>query len=203
LLCYNKRIATRIFFTDQPRRKAKNWREPDPLSASDEGKIDPAEAAELHDQYSEELRRFLIGLLRDGQLADDVAQTTFTKLVEHGHTTREESRRGWLYRVAYREAMLVRRRQAVDDAARRRVAWSREAVGEPAESLLLQAETIQEVRRAIEELPAEQRRVVRMRIYEDKTFSVIAEELGIPLGTALGRMRAALKKLRARLESER
>ncbi|NQU19940.1 MAG: hypothetical protein HQ567_01555 [Candidatus Nealsonbacteria bacterium] len=41
------------------------------------------------------------------------------------------------------------------------------------------------------ELPAKQREVVRMRIYEEKTFVRIAEELGIPLGTALARMRAA------------
>jgi DNA-directed RNA polymerase specialized sigma24 family protein len=38
-----------------------------------------------------------------------------------------------------------------------------------------------------------------MRIYEEKTFATIAKELKIPLGTALGRMRAALIKLRAKL----
>ena len=125
------------------------------------------------------------------------------KLVERGHETKEESRKGWLYRVAYHEAMSVRRRQVVDDVARRRVAWSGEAAGEPAESPLLRAETVHQVRQAIEGLPAEQRQVVRMRIYEDKTFAAIAEELRIPLGTALGRMRAAMKKLRTRLERER
>jgi RNA polymerase sigma-70 factor (ECF subfamily) len=39
-----------------------------------------------------------------------------------------------------------------------------------------------------------------MRIYEEKTFAMIAQELGIPLGTALGRMRTALAKLRKTLE---
>ena len=34
-----------------------------------------------------------------------------------------------------------------------------------------------------------------MRIYEEKTFAVIAEELSIPLGTVLTRMRLALKRL--------
>jgi DNA-directed RNA polymerase specialized sigma24 family protein len=38
-----------------------------------------------------------------------------------------------------------------------------------------------------------------MRIYEEKTFATIAKELRIPLGTALGRMRAATIKLRAKL----
>ena len=35
-----------------------------------------------------------------------------------------------------------------------------------------------------------------MRIVEDKTFGQIAEELQIPLGTALSRMRLALERLR-------
>lgn len=173
-----------------------------PLSAAAEARIDPATVAALHAQYGQELQRFLLGLLRDHQLVGDVLQATFVKLAEHGHKTREESRKGWLFRVAYNEAMLVRRRQAVDDAALRRAAWDREAVGPSAEAQLVRAETIALVRQAIQELPAEQQRVVRMRIYEDKTFAVIAAELGIPLGTALGRMRTALIKLRTKLEKQ-
>jgi RNA polymerase sigma-70 factor (ECF subfamily) len=49
-------------------------------------------------------------------------------------------------------------------------------------------------------LRPEERQVVRMRIYEEKTFAAIANELKIPLGTALGRMRTALLKLRAKLK---
>jgi DNA-directed RNA polymerase specialized sigma24 family protein len=39
-----------------------------------------------------------------------------------------------------------------------------------------------------------------MRIYEEKTFAVIAKELKIPLGTALARMRSAVMKMRTRLD---
>ena len=172
------------------------------MSAAEEEKIAPATVAELYARYGTELQRFLLGLLRDHQLAGDVFQTTFAKLAEHGHKTREESRKGWLFRVAYNEAMLVRRRQAIDEAARRRTAWDRDSVGESAEASLVRAETIHLVRQAIQELPAEQQQVVRMRIYEDKTFATIAAELDIPLGTALGRMRTALIKLRTKLEEQ-
>ena len=172
------------------------------MSAADHGKIDPATVAELYARYGVELQRFLVGLLRDSQLAADALQATFVKLAEHGHKTREESRKGWLFRVAYHEAMLLRRRQAIDEAALRRTAWDREFVGESAEAELVKAETVQLVRQAINELPASQQQVVRMRIYEDKTFAVIAAELGIPLGTALGRMRTALIKLRTKLEKQ-
>jgi RNA polymerase sigma-70 factor, ECF subfamily len=176
--------------------------EPDPLSAAEEGRIDPATVADLYARHGAELQRFLLGLMRDHQLAGDVLQTTFAKLAEHGHRTREESRKGWLFRVAYNEAMLVRRRQAIDESALRRTAWGRDSVAESAEASLVRAETVQFVRQAIQELPAGQQQVVRMRIYEDKTFAVIAAELGIPLGTALGRMRTALIKLRTKLERQ-
>ncbi|MBT4866073.1 MAG: RNA polymerase subunit sigma-24, partial [Planctomycetaceae bacterium] len=43
---------------------------------------------------------------------------------------------------------------------------------------------------------------VCMRIYDEKTFQVIADELNLPLGTVLTRMRLALKKLAACFESD-
>lgn len=168
------------------------------MSAPDEDRIDPAVVAELHARHADELRRFLTGVLRDAQLANDVMQTAFTRLVEQGHTARPESRKGWLFRVAYNEAMLVRRREAVADRLLPRAAWFAQPPEEPVDGLL-RAETVQRVRRAITELSPQQQQIVRMRIYEDKTFATIAQELGIPLGTALGRMHAALEKLRSRL----
>jgi DNA-directed RNA polymerase specialized sigma24 family protein len=134
--------------------------------------------AALYAEHGEELRRFLQGVLRDGALAADCLQATFIKLVERGHETREETRKAWLFRVAFHEAMAFRRRAAVGDRVYRQVAW-------------LSAENPP---------TAEERQIVRMRIYEEKTFAVIAAELKIPLGTALGRMRMALMKLRTKLD---
>jgi len=144
------------------------------VSVAEEKRLDPATVAALHARYGAELQRFLLGLLRDRQLAADVFQATFVKLAERGHTAREESRKGWLFRVAYNEAMLVRRRQAIDDAALRRAVWRGEGAGQAADANLVRAETIRLVREAIGKLPAEQQQVVRMRIYEDKTFAEIA-----------------------------
>jgi RNA polymerase sigma-70 factor, ECF subfamily len=168
-------------------------------SGSVNGSLDPSVVAALYIEHGEELRRFLLGILRDAQLTSDVLQATFTKLVERGHETRSSSRKAWLFRVAYHEAMAYRRRQGVGDRVLRNVAWHTSSNAGPAEEPLLRLEAVQSVREALEHLPPEQRQVVRMRIYEEKTFAVIAKELKIPLGTALGRMRAALTKLRARL----
>jgi len=165
----------------------------------DETKLDPAVVAALYLDHAEPLRRFLVGLLRDSSLAGDVLQATFTKAVQVGHTTCAESRKAWLYRVAYREAMAVRRREAAASRATRKLVWSQRADEDSADGPLVRFETVEAVRAALAQLPAKQRQVVEMRIYEEKTFATIAEELGIPLGTALARMRAALEKLRGSL----
>lgn len=160
------------------------------------GKIDPAAVAAIYVEHAEPLRRFLLGVLGDSQLAGDVLQAAFTKLVERGHETREESRKSWLFRVAFHEAMAVRRRQNVGQKVVKRLAWSKDTTSDRADEPLLRLESVESVRAALDELPSEQREVVRMRIYEEKSFAVIAEELSIPLGTALGRMRSAMQKLK-------
>jgi RNA polymerase sigma-70 factor, ECF subfamily len=164
--------------------------------------LDPSIVAALYFEHGEELRRFLLGILRDAQLTADVLQATFVKMAQRGHETKEETRKAWLFRVAYHEAMAVRRREGVGEKVLRRVAWHTNRVAGSADEPLIRLEAVESVRAALEELPAEQRRVVRMRIYEDKTFATIARELKIPLGTALGRMRAAMIKLKARLGGE-
>ncbi len=169
------------------------------MSAADEGKLDPAIVAALFEEYSDELLRFLIGVLRDHQLASDALQAAFTKMLERGHETNEQSRKAWLFRVAYNEALVVRRRQKTGKNVLERVAWSADLY--QSDDAIVRNESVEQVRAAINELPPEQQRIVRMRIYEEKTFAVIADELKIPLGTALGRMRAALMKLRKKLDS--
>ncbi len=166
--------------------------------------LETEQVAALYLQHSEELRCFLVGLLRDSQLAADVLQATFVKMVQRGGETQVESRKAWLFRVAYHEAMAIRRREAVGEKIVKRIAEDRGSGENGAgrsvpEDVLVRHESVERVREALEQLPPDQRQVVRMRIYEEKTFAVIAEELKIPLGTALGRMRSALIKLRTRL----
>lgn len=175
----------------------------DPVRA-DPAKLHASVVAALYVEHGEELRRFLQGILRDAQLAGDVLQATFVKMAERGHETKVESRKAWLFRVAFNEAMAVRRREAVGDKVVRNMseqvpAWHQNGVGGHADDPLVRLESVEAVREAMNQLPPEQRQLVRMRIYEEKTFAVIAKELSIPLGTALARMRAALIKLRAKL----
>jgi RNA polymerase sigma-70 factor, ECF subfamily len=170
------------------------------LSDADDSKLDSAIVATLYSQHAEELRRFLFGLLRDGQLVQDVMQTTFIRLAEVGHTSQEQTRKAWLFRVAYNEAMLCKRRAGVHQKAvyRLTVESETESTGRPGDELI-RRETAEAVRDELERLTPEQQDVVRKRIYEGKTFAEIARELQAPLGTVLGRMHSALRKLRERL----
>jgi RNA polymerase sigma factor (sigma-70 family) len=177
------------------------------LSWADECKIDPQVVAALYLDHADALRRFVMGVLGDAEAAADVLHATFAKLVELGHTVREEGYKSWLFTVAYNEAMAIRRRRTVEANATRRIAADASAEletrgsqkGQSAEEHLIRWETVQQVRVAIENLPPEQREIVRLRLAEQKKFSEIAEQLQLPLGTVLSRMQLALAKLRKQL----
>lgn len=172
------------------------------MSESADRKLDPSVVAALFLEHGEELRRFLVGILRDHNSAADALQATFSKAIERGHMAREETQKGWLFRVAYNEAIVIKRKQAVQARAVGTLGEVRRDAERPPspEASLLLKEDAGRVRAALESLPAEQRETVRMRIYEDKKFAEIAAELGVPLGTVLTRMQSALKKLRKALE---
>lgn len=164
--------------------------------------LSPEYIAAMYVAHGEELRRFLVGVLRDSASAADCLQVVFTKLLERGHETHPESRRAWLFKVAFQEAMLHKRKAATSDRVLRKAAWTRQQPVDAPETGVLRMESLQQVQEALGKLPPEQQQIVRMRIYDGKTFAAIADELRIPLGTALGRMRTALMKLRRSMTAD-
>jgi RNA polymerase sigma factor (sigma-70 family) len=160
----------------------------------------PNPAVSGFDGLASELRRFVLGVARDPDLADDVMQATFLKALERGHEARLETARGWLFRVAFHEALATRRRTSARDRGLRRLAGFRPTAdpGTP-EAPLIRGEAAELVREALARLPEEQRRIVLARVRDDKTFAEIAAEDGLPLGTVLTRMRRALERMRKTL----
>jgi RNA polymerase sigma factor (sigma-70 family) len=171
----------------------------DALEAEDV-RIDPARVAALYVEHGQQLRSFLLGVLRDEHLAGDVMQLAFVKVLEQGHTARDESLKGWLFRVAYHEALIARRREAVHGRATERLAREAEPAHDQPSAGVVRGELVRSVQQAVAGLPAAQREVVRLRIYEQMKFTEVAATLNVPLGTALARMRAALKQLRQKLD---
>ena len=64
------------------------------------------------------------------------------------------------------------------------------------ESQLITTQVENDLRKLIEELPAEQKEVLMMRMYQDLSFKEISEMTGVSINTALGRMRYAIMNLR-------
>lgn len=173
--------------------------------------FDKSKADEIFAEHGVGLKRFLLGLLRNEAAADDAFQTTFIRLIEKGHMVKQAgSIKSWLFRVAYNEAMLIRRRDSISRKHAEGVAWKIQMQGNADRGtderlsqsvhFAIRQEDIIRVRQALLKLPDVQREVVEKRIYEDLKFREIADELDVPLGTVLARMQAALKKLRPILQ---
>ena len=156
------------------------------------------------------IERFAFGWLRNAEQAADVTQTVFAKLLEQSGlsddagTTDTTRIRPWLFRVAYNEAMLLRRKAAIEQR-------TIQAIGQESSSLGMTGSNVGDSTSfenreyasvALAQLPIEQRTIVLMRINDNQKFSEIAQKLNLPLGTVLTRMRAALGRLRNKLKSD-
>ena len=79
---------------------------------ADSGRLEADQILGIYDQWHDDLRRFLLATCGNAELADELLQATFSRLVEVGQTARPESIRGWLFKVAHNELRLWRRRSA-------------------------------------------------------------------------------------------
>jgi RNA polymerase sigma-70 factor (ECF subfamily) len=145
------------------------------------------------------LRGFLRGRLGQEVDVEDCLQAVCVKMILQSRKSPDDvlpaARRAWLFRVAANEAAALWRRRASTERMIQRQGAA-DAVPEDFTQQLIHNETAAQIRRAIEALPEPVRQVVRLRIQENLTFQQIAEQLNIPLGTALSRMRRAIATLK-------
>lgn len=165
------------------------------MTSENSERLTRAQIDALYAQYSHELRAFLRGVLRDADLAADALQMTFVKVMEAGHTADRATFKGWLFKVALNEALGLRRKQQRDNRLKQQSIWQTRDDEMTAEELVIRAESVETLRQVIQTLSDGQRQILELRLTEELTFAEIAEELQIPLGTVLTRMRAAVKKL--------
>jgi RNA polymerase sigma-70 factor (ECF subfamily) len=163
---------------------------------------DDAALGRLFERYEGPVFRFLFGVLKDHHQAEDALQETFIQALRKADGIDPATFRGWLFTVAYQQGMLQKRR------ARRRPAPAEPEVllGLVADGSAPDAERADDVR-AVNELlamlPAAQREVIRLRVYDGLRFRDVAERLGCPLNTALARMHDGVRRLRALWEARR
>ena len=144
--------------------------------------------------------RLAWAIVRDWGLAADAVQETFALFAQKHQTIEATRQRGWLFRTVQFQALNQRRSQQRSTQLIDRLREEPTAYATRSPSVARERdEQIEQLRRAIEDLPFEQRQVVQLRLADELGFAEIAEQLKKPLGTILSRMRLALEKLRRSL----
>jgi RNA polymerase sigma factor (sigma-70 family) len=168
--------------------------------------------SEVVERERTRLRRFIRRRVADPRDAEDVLQDVFSALVEANRLLMPiEHVTGWLFRVA---------RNRITDLFRKK---RPERFGDPGsadesgellrlEDVLPSAEAgpearyvrtllLDELERALGELPAEQRQVFVAHELEGRSFREMADETGLSVNTLLSRKRYAVLRLRQRLQA--
>ncbi|MBP3958541.1 RNA polymerase sigma factor [Gemmata sp. G18] len=157
---------------------------------------DSAALEPLFARYEEPVFRFLFGVLKDHHGAEDALQETFVQALRKADSVAADTFRGWLFTVAYRQAMLLKRKTKRLPAQADDFALLGLIGDEPADLRAGATDDARQVRELLDLLPEPQRAVISARVFDGKTFREVAAALGCPLNTALARMHDGLKKLR-------
>ncbi len=187
------------------------------MEADDRSLVSRARAGEadafraLVVRYQRKVYALALGIVRDPDLAWDVAQETFVRV--HGHLAEFEGKSAfgtWVFRIATHLAIdAVRkertgRREEMDDVDEAAVAEAGEGIlstglgNDPRESAL-RRELAGKMTEALESLPEKHRTILVLREVEGLSYEELAERLGIHKGTVMSRLFHARRKMQAAL----
>lgn len=148
---------------------------------------------------------YIIFVVKDRDVAEDIFQETFVKVItrlQQGRYVPSGKFAAWLMRIShnvimdwYREQRTEKVVDASDDGDLSRFAGDDE-LDTFIEQDFVNSQVYSDVRHMMEKLPAVQREVVFMRFYQQLSFKEIAETTGVSINTALGRMRYAILNMR-------
>ena len=164
-----------------------------------EGDIQAFES--IYARYADRLTSCAAPYLRSRDLARDVAQETFMKLLNNPPTTLTGDGLGpWLFSVAKHLAIdRARHLQYEIPTEPEPSGISGEPENSDPASMMAATSTAEQIRFEVEQLPDELRRVIHLRFDQNLSFQEIANQEKLPLGTVLWRGHRALELLRGKL----
>lgn len=165
---------------------------------------DRSAISSLIEKYSRRVRDYIRMMVKDTDLADDIFQETFIKavrVIDEGRYVDNDKFLSWVLRIAHNRVLDHFRASTTttlinESHAGYNVLGTMRYAERTVEEDIVADQSAQEVRELVELLPAEQREVVMLRYYSELSFKEIAEQTGVSINTALGRMRYALINLR-------
>jgi RNA polymerase sigma-70 factor (ECF subfamily) len=159
----------------------------------------------LYDRYQRLVYSMALSALGDSALAEEVTQDVFLRVWKRAETYRSEQGKvsTWLVRITRNRSIDMIRHKSIRPEAHS-VAWDDLPGRDPVDDHNVEqaAELTQQrqrVRRAVLQLPAEQKEALALAYFQGLTHQEIADQLGQPLGTIKTRLRLAMQKLKTSL----
>ena len=155
-------------------------------------------------RHQSRLFSYILSVVKNRDLADDIFQDTFVKAIitiRQGRYSESGRFFPWLTRIAHNRIIdafrQVKSENVVStDAGETDMLNRRELAEGNIEDHLAAVQIDRDVRRLVAALPDSQREVLQMRYYQDMSFKEIAAAKGVSINTALGRMHYAVLNLR-------
>lgn len=158
----------------------------------------------LLERYKDRLFSYILYQVRNADVAEDIFQETFVKVVvtiRDGRYTESGKFYSWVTRIAHNLIIDFFRREKGEntistDETEVDILNNAKLSDRCAQSAIDSEQTLVDLHLLINKLPQEQREVVQMHYFQEMTFKEIAEEKGISINTALGRMRYGIMNMR-------
>ena len=164
----------------------------------------------LIERHQSKIYGFIYSKIADRDITDDVFQDTFIKVIKtlKSNSYNEEGKfLPWVMRIAHNLVVDHFRRNKKMPMQRETEEYSIFSYmtdnSMNVEGKMITDQVEDDLRRLLDELPADQKEVLVMRMYQDMSFKEIAESTGVSINTALGRMRYALMNLRKVIEKNK
>lgn len=184
-----------------------NLQKSDALLVKDYIAGDENALAALIKRHESKIYGFIYSKVADREVSNDIFQDTFIKVIKTLKTNsyNEEGKfLPWIMRIAHNLIIDYFRKSKKMPFFRETEEFSIFSIMSD-DSLTVENQIIADqvevdIRRLVEELPADQKEVLIMRMYQDMSFKEISETTGVSINTALGRMRYAIMNLRKIIE---
>lgn len=165
----------------------------------------------LVSRYQDQIYNYVLSLVKDKQLTDDIFQDTFVKIIrtiKAGFYKDEGKFIQFAMRIAHNLVIDHFRKEnripVVESSSEDYNYLDNAPITDPSvEQGMIVDQVHSDLRKMIDRLPLEQKEVLRMRIYDDLSFKEIADITNVSINTALGRMRYALINLRKMAETHK
>ena len=157
----------------------------------------------LINRHQSKIFGFIYSKIPDRDISNDIFQDTFIKVIRtlKSQSYNEEGKfLPWVMRIAHNLIIDHFRKNKKMPMFRETEEFSIFSImtddSLTVENKIIRDQVEVDLKKVIEELPADQKEVLVMRMYQDMSFKEISEVTGVSINTALGRMRYALMNMR-------